>query len=98
VTEQRVIWERMDLYTMMARAEAPRALVMIHGRVGTARSMAATDLTRNGIDHDGGVLYGLDLGEGARCGIAARFPDRKTLLYRWNSASRRGELLALRCP
>jgi len=97
VTEQQVIRERMDPYTMMARAEARRALVMIHGRVGTARSMAATDLTRNGIDYDGGVLYGLDLDEGARCGIAARFPDRETFLYRWNSASRRGELLAFSC-
>jgi hypothetical protein len=97
VTEQRVIRERMDPYTMMARAEARQALVMIHGRVGTTRSMAATDLTRNGIDYDGGVLYGLDLDEGARCGIARRFPDRETFLYRWNSASRRGELLAFSC-
>ena len=31
----------------------------IAGRVGSRRSIAATDLTRNGIDYDGSVLYGL---------------------------------------
>ena len=88
LTEQRVIRERMDPYTMASAAGAARALVLIHGRVGSMRSMAAEDLTRNGIDYDAGVLYGLDPGEGGRCGIADRFSDRVAFLS--TLASRQG--------
>lgn len=98
VIEQRVIRERTDPYTQMARTAPEPALVMIHGRVGTIRSMAATDLTRNGIDHDGRVLYGLDPGEAGRCPFAAAFPGRAPYLYAWESAGARGVLTRLACP
>jgi hypothetical protein len=98
VVEQRVIRERMDPYTQVARTGAGPALVLIHGRVGTARSMANTDLTRNGIDHDGRVLYGLDPGEAGRCQAAAAFPGRTPYLYAWESGAARGVLTPLWCP
>ena len=59
--ERQVIRERMDPYTMTAAAGLQDALVLIDGRVGTARSMAAMDLTRNAVGHQASVLYGLDL-------------------------------------
>lgn len=95
--EQRVIRERMDPYASVAAAGLDRALVLIQGRVGTRRSMAAQDLTRNGIDYDGHVLYGLDPAENARCGVAARFPDRAPYLYRWNGPEARGALTPVVC-
>jgi hypothetical protein len=98
VIEQRVIRERTNPYTMMARTEAGQAFVMIHGRVGTARSMAAADLTRNGIERGGRVLYGLDPGEAGRCQAAAAFPGRAPYLYSWDSGAARGVLTPLRCP
>ena len=97
VIEQRVIRERMDPYTQMARTGSEQALVMIRGRVGTARSMAAADLTRNGIDHDGRVLYGLDPGETNRCPSAAAFPGRTPYLYHWDIGAARGVLAPLAC-
>ena len=88
----------MDPYSRVAAAGLGRALVLIDGRVGTRRSVAGYDLTRNGIDADGGVLYGLHLNDAASCGAAARFPDRPAYVYRWNRASRRGDLSVLTCP
>jgi hypothetical protein len=99
VVEQRVIRERMDPYARVAAANLERALVLIQGRVGNERSMAGQDLTRNGIDAAGRrVLYGLDLDDGARCGIAGRFPDRATFLYVWIPGEARGQLTPLVCP
>ncbi len=96
VIEQRVIRQRMDPFTQAAGLRS--ALVLIGGRVGTARSMAALDLTRNGIDYSGGVLFGLDLGETEHCEPAARLPDRTTYLYVWDHARSIGLLQRLECP
>jgi hypothetical protein len=98
VIEQRVIRERMDPYVRAAALERDRALVLISGRVGTRRSMAGYDLTRNGINYDGGVLYGLDVDIRTNCAAAARFPDRKAFSYQWDRDQARGELRPLACP
>ena len=98
VIEHRVIRERMDPFTRVAAANLPPALVLIGGRVGTARSMPAMDFTRNGIDHNGPVLFGLDLGEAEHCAPAARLPDRTTYLYAWDHARATGLLEPLHCP
>ena len=96
--ERKVIRERMDPYTMAAAAGLHDALVLIGGRVGTARSMAASDLTRNALGHQASVLYGLDPGEGKRCAPAARVPGRTTYLYAWDWVNSRGSLRLLVCP
>jgi Dolichyl-phosphate-mannose-protein mannosyltransferase len=98
VIEQHVIRERMDPFTRAAAANLPPSLVLIGGRVGTRRSMAALDLTRNGIDHTGRVLFGLDLGEDAHCSPAPHMPDRRTYLYVWDHARSVGLLVPLECP
>jgi hypothetical protein len=98
VIERNVIRERMDPFTRAANANLPPALVLIGGRVGTSRSIAASDLTRNGIDHDGRVLFGLDLGEVEHCAPATRLPDRTTYLYVWDHARSIGRLQPLECP
>ncbi len=98
VIEQRVIRERMDPFTRVAAANLPPALVLIGGRVGTARSMPAMDFTRNGIDHNGPVLFGLDLGETEHCAPAARLPGRTTYLYVWDHARAIGLLRTAPLP
>jgi len=98
VIEKRVIQERMDPYAAVAAARLGRALVLIDGRVGSRRSMAGYDLTRNGIDAAGrSVLYGLHLDGASSCAAAARFPDRPPHVYRWDRDQGRGELSPLRC-
>ena len=96
--ERQVVRERMDPYTRVADAGLSQALVLIAGRVGTMRSMAARDLTRNGIEHRASVIYGLDPGETERCGPHARLPGRTTYLYYWDRAASRGVLRPVTCP
>jgi len=72
--------------------------VLIGGRVGTRRSMAAFDLTRNDAGPQASVLYGLDLGDAERCAAAARLPERTTYLYTWDWQASRGSLQPLICP
>jgi len=83
---------------MAAAAGLRDALVLIDGRVGTARSMAASDLTRNPVGHRASVLYGLDPGEAQRCAPTARVPGRTTYLYTWDWLASRGSLRPLVCP
>ena len=98
VIERRVIRERMDPYAQVAAAGFERAVVLMAGRVGTARSMAGYDLTRNGVDSDGPVVYGLHLNDASSCAAANRFPGRPAYTCRWDRAARRGELSPLDCP
>lgn len=96
--ERRVVRERLDPFTMATAAGLHGALVLISGRVGSARSMAAFDLTRNDLDLRADVIYGLDPGEGARCRPAARVAGRATYLYVWRASEARGVLAPLVCP
>jgi hypothetical protein len=88
----------MDPFLLARQAGLQGALVLIGGRVGSRRSMAAFDLTRNGIDYSGSVLYGLDPGEAGHCAPGARLPGRTTYLYRWDHAEGDGDLRPLSCP
>jgi hypothetical protein len=96
--ERRIIRERMGPYAAVAAARLERALVLIEDRVGTRRSMAGYDLTRNGIDAAAQpVLYGLYLNGPSGCAAAARYPDRPAFVYRWNVKTSSGHLAALEC-
>ncbi len=96
--ERRVVRERMDPFTLAAAAGLHGALVLIAGRVGSARSMASFDLTRNDLELRADVIYGLDPGQGARCAPAARVAGRVTYLYFWRAAEARGVLEPVICP
>lgn len=96
--ERQVVKERMDPFTLVAAVGLHGALVLISGRVGTARSMAGFDLTRNDPDLENDVIYGLDPGPGARCAPGARMAGRTTYLYTWQVAEARGVLHPVACP
>lgn len=98
VIEHQVIAERTDPYKQVRDAGLTHALVLIGGRVGTRRSMAAMDLTRNGIDFSGEVLYGLDISPADNCRLVARYPTRRPFLYVWDWLMRRGVLAPIVCP
>lgn len=98
VIEHRVVAERSDPYKMVAAAGVAEAVVLLRNRVGSARSMAARDLTRNGIDHDASVLYGLELDPVTNCDVAAAYPGRALYLYWWDAPNGGGVLQPLPCP
>ncbi len=92
--ERQVVKERMDPFTLAAAVGLHGALVLISGRVGTARSMAAFDLTRNDPDLENDVIYGLDPGPDARCAPGARMAGRATYLYTWQRGGGSGRAAA----
>ena len=89
--ERRVIDERTDVYRQVSRAGLRNAIVLIGGRVGRVRSMAAADLTRNGITWDAPVLYALDRGK-AVAALAEAFPDRTLYRYTYDRNAGVGRL------
>jgi hypothetical protein len=95
--EHAVIVERMDPFTQAAQKGLRDAVVLIGGRIGSLRSMAATDLTRNGIDYDRTVLFGLDLGDDRHCERMRRLPGRQPYLYVWDHLNDVGLLTPLLC-
>lgn len=95
--EHQVIVERMDPFTRSRDAGLRDALVLIADRVGSLRSIAAADLTRNGIDGDGPVLFGLDQADDRPCDWARKVPHRRPYLYAWDHARRLGTLTPLAC-
>jgi hypothetical protein len=96
--EHAVIVERMDPFTQAARAGLRDALVLIGDRVGGRRSIAAADLTRNGIDYQGPVLFGLHVDDARHCppGDLA-VPGRRPYLYVWDHARDVGHLGPIAC-
>lgn len=98
ILEREVIRERMHPFVRASTLGLTGALVLVSGRVGTRRSMAAADLSRNDPALEGPVLFGLDPGAEQRCAVAARLPGRTPYLYRWDTSASDGVLTALQCP
>jgi hypothetical protein len=96
--EHTVIVERMDPFTRARGAGLRDALVLIGDRVGSRRSIAASDLTRNGIDADGTVLYGQDQADDRPCDWARQVSGRRPYLYVWDHTNGHGTLTPLSCP
>ncbi len=93
-----VIAERNQLFTRAAANGLSNAVVLVSGRVGTARSMDARDLTRNGIDYSPSVLFALDRGHAENCRLATVLDGRTFYIYAWNRERRAGTFAPLRCP
>ena len=87
-----VITERRDVFARVADEQLTDAIVLLAGRVGTARSMDVRDLTRNGIGYSGSVLYALDGTPSENCALAAAYPRRSIYRYTWDPVERRGRL------
>ncbi len=96
-TERRVVEERSDLYRQVEERGIKDAVVFIQTRVGAERSMSALDLTRNGIDFKGSVLYALDLGDDNRR-LMTHYSGRSFFTYRYDLAARAGILTKIAGP
>jgi hypothetical protein len=98
IVERDVIRERMHPFVHVSTVGLDGALVLFAGRVGSRRSMAAEDLTRNGPLFDDPILFGLDPGASRRCAEVSRLPGRAAYVYRWDPAARTGGLTPVVCP
>jgi hypothetical protein len=93
VRARTIIAERSDVFARVADERLSDAIVLLAGRVGTARSMDVRDLTRNGIGYSGTVLYALDRTPQENCALAAAYPGRSMYRYVWDRTGRRGRLI-----
>jgi len=90
--EHRIIWERMDLYRLVAEEKLREAVVLLKSGTGVIRPMPARDLARNGIGFQNDVLYARDLGVD-NDKLRAYFPDRKLYVYRRYKDEPKGTLI-----
>lgn len=81
-----------DLFTSVERSGRSSALVFL--ATGSGR-MPPGDLVRNPLDFRSGVVYARDLGLEADRDLAALYPDREALVYRYDPWSRRSTLRPL---
>lgn len=96
VRERHVIEERRDPFRSAERAGLQNAVVFMWGRVGTARSMAVEDLTRNGIDPGANVLFAVDRAPAVNCQVAAGL-GRTPYAYEWDHERAVSVLTRLSC-
>ena len=97
VIEHRVVRERMDLFDRSSLSSFEQSVLFISGRVGTSRSMAAEDLTRNGTTYSRRVLFALDLGIEQDCQTLLQLHRRSGYIYAWDARARSGTLRPIAC-
>jgi hypothetical protein len=96
----RVVNQRMELFDLVPGAHLSNAVVIIASPTGSAFPMRMTpmDLTRNGIDFTGSVIYALDV-PNKFCALSRAFPGRS--FYRYEAVDNRypGQLRPISpCP
>lgn len=93
--EQRVIWERTDIYRQVKEKGLDQAIVIIGSSTGRTRVMPRLDLARNGLEIGStSVLYALDKGPLNR-NLLKYWPDRKIYRYYRRPGRVRGSLVAI---
>jgi hypothetical protein len=78
-----------DLFSTVEQSGQSSALVFL--ATGSGR-MPPGDLVRNPLDFRSGVVYARDLGLAADRSLAALYPDRPALVYRYDPLARRSTL------
>ncbi len=91
VDEAQAIWMRREPARLASRQNLDHAVVFLSTRTGGPRPMTERDLTRNGVEASGRILFVRDLGpEDAR--LMEYYPDRSFFRYRYDRDARVGRL------
>lgn len=61
--EHKIVTERYDLYARVEESNINNAVILVTTHTGIIRPMGILDLTRNGINWDGDIIYALDKGD-----------------------------------
>jgi hypothetical protein len=89
-----VVDQRMDLYDQVRAKNLRDAVVVVRSQTGKISPMSTLDLTRNGIDADGSVLYVLNIPDQLER-LHRLLPDRRFYVYERNPADPKGSLRRL---
>jgi len=89
-----VVNERMDLYDQVRAEHLRNAVVLIRSSTGRILPMGPTELTRNGIAHDGNVIYALDIPQRLQ-DLERLFPHRQFYIYSRDPEKAKGTLQPL---
>ena len=90
-----MVRERLDLYTRVENADISNAVILVSTHTSVIRPMPVRDLTRNGIDYKGDVIYAQDLGyENAK--LLEFYPDRSFYKYIRDPDKVEGQMIKLR--
>jgi hypothetical protein len=92
-----VIDQRMDIYDQVQAEHLRNAVVVVHSSTGSIAPMDPRDLTRNGIDADGEVIYVIDLPDKLPA-LQQLFPQRRFYVYEREAGSPKGALRPLQRP
>lgn len=90
----RIVMERMHVYDMVESAKIDNAVVVLSAPVGVLHPMGPKDLTRNGIELKGPVIYALAR-PGWETALREMFPGRRFYLYTREVTSAWGQLAPL---
>lgn len=93
--EYRVVTERLDVYRKVQQANLSQAVVFVATHTGIIRPMPPGDLTRNGMDYEGDVIYARDLGEKNR-ELMDFYPNRSFYMYTRDPEDVEGRLVRVR--
>ena len=93
--EDRVVDERVDIYTAVEKAGINNAVVIVSAHTGIIRPMGQMDLTRNGLDYNNSVIYALDLKE-KNDQLMDFYRDRSFYRYERDPERVEGRLIKLR--
>ena len=86
---------RRDLFDQVAEKRLDHAIVCVQSSTGNLLPLRIYDLTRNGINGNGPVLY-VDCNKTDLKSISRAYPTRKIWVYERDIAERRGTLAPLR--
>lgn len=86
-----IVTERMDLYNLVAREKLRKAVVVVEAATGRLDPMGPFDLTRNGIELNGEVIYAL-AGRDWETRLKALYPSRQIYVYRREADAVSGRL------
>jgi hypothetical protein len=76
----RIVNERMEVFDLAKANKLTHAIVIVRSPTGTRYPMEPQDLTRNGINVDGDVLYARDSGSAVER-LRTQYPDRRIYIY-----------------
>jgi 4-amino-4-deoxy-L-arabinose transferase-like glycosyltransferase len=93
--EHRIISERTDIYKQVEKANIHNAVVLVASHTGIIRPMGILDLTRNGLDFKGDVIYAIDKGQ-ENDQLFDVFPNRSFYRYIRDPEIVEGELIKVR--
>jgi hypothetical protein len=93
--EHQVVEERMDIYALAEREKIDNAVILVSTHTSVIRPMPIRDLTRNGLNYDGQIIYAQDRREKNK-ELMEFYPERTFYKYVRDPEKVEGRLVRLR--